>query len=125
MLLSNMSKVDDVSIKLLSLKIPFSTAKEEGAEAGAAEETQDVEALDMLLEVFLKGEGKKYNPNANYDFLASVFANISTVSHCFKKKSPDHLLTYVCSIDSSRSGLSSVNPLTTNGTTTCEAYFFH
>jgi hypothetical protein len=34
----------------------------------------EIPALDLLLEVFLKGDSKKYNPNATYDFLASVFA---------------------------------------------------
>lgn len=37
----------------------------------------EIPALDLLLEVFLKGDSKKYNPNATYDFLASVFANVS------------------------------------------------
>lgn len=39
----------------------------------------EIPALDLLLEVFLKGDSKKYNPNATYDFLASVFANVSLV----------------------------------------------
>lgn len=86
MLLSNMTKVENVSGQLLALRIPFpraAPAASEGSDAPAPAEVEepqeDVEALDLLLEVFLKGEGKKYNPNANYDFLASVFANVSTV----------------------------------------------
>lgn len=81
MLLSNMSKLESISMQLLGLKIPFAKPAEkleEGQEARPVE-VEDIEALELLLEVFLKGEGKKYNPNANYDFLASVFANVSTV----------------------------------------------
>lgn len=112
MLLSNMSKIEDVSIKLLALKIPFSkpristsTNEMEGVvgsesipvvekeENKEEEELEEIEALDMLLEVFLKGEGKKYNPNANYDFLASVFANVSTVRLSFPFLPPHILLS--------------------------------
>lgn len=87
MLLSNLTKVDSISLKLLTLRIPFSSLPKPRAETSAAvplanvdSDNDDIEALDLLLEVFLRGEGKKYNPNANYDFLASVFANVSTVS---------------------------------------------
>ena len=33
--------------------------------------------LDNLLEVFVKGVDKKYNPHAEYHMLAGLFANIS------------------------------------------------
>lgn len=72
MLLSNLTKLETVSVQLLKLSLPFPKADGTGDE--------DLMALDLLLEVFLKGEGKKFNPNANYDFLASVFADVSTVS---------------------------------------------
>ncbi|GAA5877287.1 hypothetical protein JCM16303_006229 [Sporobolomyces ruberrimus] len=92
MLLSNMSKLDSVSLQILRLRVPFSVAPSPSSSSSTAtKEDEHVEkvartshtsedeilALDLLLEVHLKGEGKKYNPNANYDFLASVFANIS------------------------------------------------
>ncbi|KAL8276156.1 hypothetical protein RQP46_011450 [Phenoliferia psychrophenolica] len=91
MLLSNMTKVDSVSLDLLALRLPFPGVAAAAAAATPGEEEtdapmvteeplEDVEALDLLLEVFLKGEGKKYNPNADYDFLASVFANVSTIT---------------------------------------------
>jgi hypothetical protein len=94
MLLSNMSKLDSVSLQILRLRVPFSVAPSPSSSSSTAtKEDEHVEkvartshtsedeilALDLLLEVHLKGEGKKYNPNANYDFLASVFANISLV----------------------------------------------
>jgi hypothetical protein len=90
MLLSNMSKLDTVSQQILQLRVPFTLAADsaetkEGDEksttAGASVQAteEEIAALDLLLEVFLKGEGKKYNPNANYDFLASVFANVTLV----------------------------------------------
>ncbi|KAI5480019.1 protein Hgh1 [Pseudohyphozyma bogoriensis] len=82
MLLSNLTKVESVSIQLLNLKVAFvldtSSADAEAVKVDKTEK-DDVVALDLLLEIFLKGEGKKYNPNANYDFLASVFANVSTL----------------------------------------------
>lgn len=94
MLLSNMSKLDTVSLQILNLRVPFSVAPSPSSSSAAAKDDEHVEkaartspatedeilALDLLLEVHLRGEGKKYNPNANYDFLASVFANISLVS---------------------------------------------
>ena len=90
MLLSNMSKLDAVARQILALRVPFTLVADEPAPAAEGEEekaatvkletsTDEIAALDLLLEVFLKGEGKKYNPNANYDFLASVFANVSLV----------------------------------------------
>lgn len=101
MLLSNMSKLDAVSRQILGLRVPFSLVEDApaadapSATAGAGDadastaaapsgptlqaSNEEIAALDLLLEVFLKGEGKKYNPNANYDFLASVFANVSLV----------------------------------------------
>ena len=90
MLLSNMSKIEKVSLQLLKLRLSFTTkptvladSTEPPTETPAVPENQEIEvfeALDILLEVFLKGEGNKFNPNANFDFLASVFANVSTVS---------------------------------------------
>ena len=98
MLLSNMSKLDAVARQILALRVPFTivTSEPSPAPEGTADDnahedapaakmakletaTEEIAALDLLLEVFLKGEGKKYNPNANYDFLASVFANVSLV----------------------------------------------
>lgn len=36
--------------------------------------------IDNLIEIFIRGESKKYNPNANFDFLGGVFANLSAVN---------------------------------------------
>ncbi|KDE09677.1 hypothetical protein, variant 2 [Microbotryum lychnidis-dioicae p1A1 Lamole] len=105
MLLSNLSKLEHVSMQLLGLRVPFnvsnfSKATDEDAQdderpskIAKEGETDGIEALELLLEVFLKGEGKRYNPNANYDFLASVFANVSTIplgrSFLLSTTSPD------------------------------------
>ncbi|RKO87495.1 hypothetical protein BDK51DRAFT_40559 [Blyttiomyces helicus] len=46
--------------------------------------------LDNLLEVFVRGAGKTYNPNAEYHFLAGVFANVTATgggSHYMLRKS--------------------------------------
>lgn len=81
MLLSNMSKIEHVSLQLLRLRVPYTIKAAEGDAPSTIEaSTEEIEALELLLEVFLKGDGKQYNPNATYDFLASVFANVSTVS---------------------------------------------
>ncbi|KAF9435856.1 hypothetical protein BGZ76_005379, partial [Entomortierella beljakovae] len=68
MLLSNMSKNDSISTKILKL-----TGKPvEGL-------TTSTGAVAQLAEVFLKGVDKGYNPQCNYDFLASVFATLATL----------------------------------------------
>ncbi|GAA5960012.1 hypothetical protein JCM8115_004498 [Rhodotorula mucilaginosa] len=107
MLLSNMTKLDSAARDLIALRIPFQISQDEPTPAAAPAPALDAEtaapsssssstqqarpekqsslhesefeipALDLLLEVFLKGDSKKYNPNATYDFLASVFANVS------------------------------------------------
>lgn len=108
MLLSNMTKLDSAARDLIALRIPFQISQDEPTPAAAApapdtesaapsssssstqqappekqsslhESEFEIPALDLLLEVFLKGDSKKYNPNATYDFLASVFANVSLV----------------------------------------------
>lgn len=103
MLLSNMTKLDSAARDLIHLRVPFRIADDEPAppaaaaaatgepaadapassDAPAKQSVQasefELPALDLLLEVFLKGDDKKYNPNATYDFLASVFANVSLV----------------------------------------------
>ncbi|BGP28547.1 Protein hgh1 [Rhodotorula toruloides] len=93
MLLSNMSKLDSVSRQILGLRVPVGTKPSagEGETVAAAEDDDEIAALDLLLEVFLRGEGKKYNPNANYDFLASVFANVSLLpqGRAFLLATPD------------------------------------
>ncbi|KAK4332100.1 Protein HGH1 [Rhodotorula toruloides] len=93
MLLSNMSKLDSVSRQILGLRVPVGTKSSavEGEAAAATEADDEIAALDLLLEVFLRGEGKKYNPNANYDFLASVFANVSLLpqGRAFLLATPD------------------------------------
>ncbi|SCV68378.1 BQ2448_499 [Microbotryum intermedium] len=105
MLLSNLSKLEDVSMQLLGLRVPFSISNfskstdkdaqddERPTKIAKEGDTDEIEALELLLEVFLKGEGKQYNPNANYDFLASVFANVSTIplgrSFLLSTTSPD------------------------------------
>ncbi|GAA6036012.1 hypothetical protein JCM8097_005214 [Rhodosporidiobolus ruineniae] len=106
MLLSNMSKLDLVSKQILGLRVPFTISepapsaaeptkdgeeKDEDKPTAVQATTDEIAALDLLLEVFLKGEGKQYNPNANYDFLASVFANVSLLppGRAFLLSTPD------------------------------------
>ncbi|KAK4050473.1 Protein hgh1 [Microbotryomycetes sp. JL221] len=90
MLLSNLSKVEQISLQLLGLHVPFvlpSQVKDDNKDDAAATSGErakkmrtvedEIPALDLLLEVFSRGEGKKWNPNATYDFLAPVFANVA------------------------------------------------
>lgn len=68
MLLSNACKNDAVASKVLTLESrPIE-------ELGTA-----TTVLGQLAEVFLKGTDKGYNPQANYDYLASVFATVAAV----------------------------------------------
>ncbi|KAK4055296.1 Protein hgh1 [Microbotryomycetes sp. JL201] len=92
MLLSNLSKIEQISMQLLGLHVPFVMRAEQPATedqpAGGKDSSderstkvrsveEEIPALDLLLEVFSRGEGKKWNPNATYDFLAPVFANVA------------------------------------------------
>ena len=66
MLLNNLSKHESVINKLLPLE--------------NASKNKDVEILDNLLDIFVKGDLAEpaYNKSATFDFLAGVFANITT-----------------------------------------------
>lgn len=70
MLLSNMTKHEGPAVALLKTD----------------------NALEELADVFVKGVDKMYNKQANYDFLASVFANLSMVgpSSTLTHSSPLH-----------------------------------
>jgi hypothetical protein len=69
MLLSNMTKYEPICVKLIDAQV---TPLE-----GLSESTR---LMDHLVEAFHKGVGKNYNPQAEFHFLASVFANASAVS---------------------------------------------
>ncbi|KAG0206295.1 hypothetical protein BGX28_002241 [Mortierella sp. GBA30] len=66
MLLSNMCKNDNIASKVLALQ---------GKPVDGL--TNATSAVAQLAEIFLKGTDKGYNPNCNYDFLASVFATLA------------------------------------------------
>lgn len=67
MLLSNLAKSPKIET-LLGLRVPEAE--------GLTEKT----VLGQLMEVFVIGEDKRWNPNANYDFLANVWGDITRVS---------------------------------------------
>jgi hypothetical protein len=69
MLLSNMTKHEPICVKLIDAKV----APLEGL-------SESTRLMDHLVEAFHKGVGKNYNPQAEFHFLASVFANASAVS---------------------------------------------
>jgi hypothetical protein len=68
MLLSNLSQMDEVCAACLRIE------PEEDATASKGKTRQSVRSLQTLVDLFAK-EGM--NKNANYDYLAHVFANIS------------------------------------------------
>ncbi|GAB5587112.1 Protein hgh1 [Umbelopsis nana] len=70
MLLSNMTKYEPICVKLIDGTV--------AALPGLSESTR---MMDHLVEVFHKGVGKNYNPQAEFHFLASVFANASAIRH--------------------------------------------
>lgn len=123
MLLSNMSKLESVSRQLLALRLSFAVPAEGDSVADGTME--ELEALDVLLEVFLKGEGKKYNPNANYDFLASVFANVSTVSSWVRTSRARADLPFAFLQDSDRSRFSSCYSFSRHGASSRQAHLLH
>jgi hypothetical protein len=80
MLLVNMTKSDSFSGKLVDLPAL------DGAEGGA------VSVLDQLMDCFVKGT----NPEANYDFLAYIFADVSRLpagrAYFIKKRDYDGVI---------------------------------
>lgn len=69
MLLSNMTKTESICVKILD------------AQTNALPDlTQSTRLVDHLVEAFHAGHKKAYNPEAEYNFLASVFSNLSGVS---------------------------------------------
>ncbi|KAI9595615.1 hypothetical protein BDF19DRAFT_422488 [Syncephalis fuscata] len=70
MLLSNLTKEKTIAVKLIAAAVP-------SVETLSDKSTR---ALTQLLEVFVRGSNKMYNKNADYHYLASVFANITLVS---------------------------------------------
>jgi len=65
MLLANMTKSDKLG-RLIKLK--------RGIPEGVS---QSAHCMDQLMDCFVKGAEKRLNPEANYDFLSYVFANLS------------------------------------------------
>ncbi|CAO3678912.1 unnamed protein product [Umbelopsis vinacea] len=70
MLLSNMTKYEPICVKLI-----------DGTATPLSGLTESTRLMDHLVEVFHKGVGKEYNPQAEFHFLASVFANSSAIRH--------------------------------------------
>ncbi|KAI8330413.1 hypothetical protein BC941DRAFT_440434 [Chlamydoabsidia padenii] len=70
MLLSNMTKNEAICVKLLDTKT--------NALPGLSDSTR---LMDHLVEAFHSGHKKAYNPEAEYNFLASVFSNLSGLRH--------------------------------------------
>ncbi|KAJ3183861.1 hypothetical protein HDU87_005977 [Geranomyces variabilis] len=100
MLLNNLSEANSVASKLVA-DISRSTTRTTAAPApsvpsapttpttpptsssssSAAPTTKlKTHYLDNLLEVFVRGEGKRYNPSATFDFLGGVLANVAMTS---------------------------------------------
>ncbi|MCJ1313852.1 hypothetical protein MMC25_007532 [Agyrium rufum] len=68
MLLANLAKSDSIS-RLLTLKRPVVASLSSDSKL----------AIDQLLDVFIKGANEAWNPKANYDYLAYLFADLATV----------------------------------------------
>ena len=70
MLLSNMTKHEPICVKLL-----------EGEAKPLPGLCDSTRLMDHLVEAFHRGHKKAYNPKAEFNFLASVFSNVSGVNH--------------------------------------------
>ena len=75
MLLNNLSKHESIVKKLLPP--PEDIELQSAQEPKAPRKTS---LLDNLIEVFARGEGKRYNPDAEFHFLSGVISNISTLT---------------------------------------------
>jgi len=67
MLLSNLAKSPKIEV-LFGVKIPEIEGLTENS------------VLGQLIEVFVLGENKKWNPNATFDFLANVWGDLTRVN---------------------------------------------
>ncbi|KAJ3333479.1 hypothetical protein HDU76_007693, partial [Blyttiomyces sp. JEL0837] len=93
MLLNNMTKHIPIAKRLIPTSEPEST--EPTTTTTQTSTTQPVKKrrtphLDNLLEVFVRGESKQFNKDAQYHFLAGVFANIARVGSgaiCLRSRS--------------------------------------
>ena len=70
MLLSNTTKHEHAAKKILDAEIQPTD-----------ELSSSTRAIDQLLDAFVKGANNSYNKNANFHFLASVFADVTIVSN--------------------------------------------
>lgn len=68
MLLSNLAKSPRIEI-LLGLKVP------------EVDGLTEKDVLGQFMEVFVLGEDKKWNEHANFDFLASVWGDLTRVAN--------------------------------------------
>ncbi|PLW08479.1 hypothetical protein PCASD_23827 [Puccinia coronata f. sp. avenae] len=80
MLLSNLTKVDSVVDLCLTSPIPPhsshpSITQDESFSARLKQSSAPL--MDLLMDLFARGDRKQINPHANFDFLASVWANLS------------------------------------------------
>lgn len=82
MLLNNMSKNQSIAKKLVPTLIVNAQQPQENNPQSNFDQENKVKAvepghLDRLLKVFVCGESKQFNKNAEFHFLAGVFANVS------------------------------------------------
>ncbi|OAV89605.1 hypothetical protein PTTG_05842 [Puccinia triticina 1-1 BBBD Race 1] len=80
MLLSNLTKVESLVDLCLNSTIPPHASHptiNQDQPLSARLKTSPTPLMDLLIEVFTRGDQKQINPHANFDFLASVWANLS------------------------------------------------
>jgi len=83
MLLSNLTKVDSVVNLCLTASIPPHSShptivQDQSFSARLKKSSNPL--MDLFIELFARGDRKQINPHANFDFLASVWANLSASS---------------------------------------------
>ncbi|KAJ1340754.1 hypothetical protein BSLG_004848 [Batrachochytrium salamandrivorans] len=79
-LLNNISKYDVVASQLLPpaaepMSSPINADPSPTKEVSSIKRTH---RIDNLLEIFVRGDASKYNPDASFHFLGGIFANITT-----------------------------------------------
>ncbi|KAG0149137.1 hypothetical protein CROQUDRAFT_653953 [Cronartium quercuum f. sp. fusiforme G11] len=78
MLWSNLTKLNSVCLTCLKLPLVGTSSVLEERSIREKLAISSTPMIDLAVELFARGESKKFNKHANFDFLASVWANFSS-----------------------------------------------
>lgn len=98
MLWSNLTKLNSVCLACLKLPLVGARSMLEEDSIRKKLECSSTPMVDLAVELFARGESRKFNRHANYDFLGSVWANFSSViiSQLLWLYQFGHWIAFVC-----------------------------